>query len=263
MQIEFFDPGLTGTIFFNTNGQDFRIDGTETSFVAQIWQGLKLEGAGAWNSSEQTNSPAIIDNNPASENYGKPITEVCLSGPSSCAAVGNPFGPRGAPAADSPPLRFNLRLRYDWPIASSSYFQYLDGAVAHVQIGMVHTGHTFTQAGSNPPFVPGVTVGTARIRFADPAYRRPISVGLEKDALDLQRLRAEHHQFARDRLHQHGQFHRGADTDQAASARREFHLQLLMSTDTGRRPLPDRRHGGIALHAQGRWNRRSRRCARK
>ncbi|MGB6489485.1 MAG: TonB-dependent receptor [Steroidobacteraceae bacterium] len=182
VQIEFFDPGLTGTIFFNTNGQDFRIDGTETSFVAQIWQGLKLEGAGAWNSSEQTNSPSIIDNNPASENYGKPITEVCLAGPSSCAAVGNPFGPRGAPAADSPPLRFNLLLRYDWPISTSSYFQYLDGAVAHVQIGMVHTGHSFTQAGSNPPFVPGVTVGTARIRFEDPAYTTSdASIGLEKD----------------------------------------------------------------------------------
>ncbi len=183
VQIEFFDPGLTGTIFFNTNGQDFRIRGAETSFVAQIWRGLKFEGSGAWNSSEQTNSPALIDNNPASQNYRNPITQVCLSGPASCTPVGNPFGPRGAPAADSPPIRVTFLLRYDFPIAASTFFDYLDGAVAHVQFGMVHTGHSFTQAGSNPPFVPGVTVGTARIRFEDPAYTTyDASIGVAKDA---------------------------------------------------------------------------------
>ena len=186
VQIEFFDPGLTGTIFFNTNGQNFRIDGAETSFIAQIWRGLKLEGSGAWNSSEQTNSPALIDNNPGSANFGKPITEVCPAGPTSCGPTGNPFGPRGAPAAESPPMRLTLLLRYDFPISTASYFQYFNGAVGHLQFGMVHTGHSFTQAGSNPPFVPGVTVGTARIRFEDPAYTTcDASIGLSKDHWSL------------------------------------------------------------------------------
>ena len=181
VQIEFFDPGLTGTIFFNTNGQNFRINGLETSFIAQIWHGLKLEGSGAWNSSKQLNSPALIDNNPLSVNYGKPITAVCPTGPTSCAPVGNPFGPQGAPAADAPPIRLTLMLRYDFPIAASRSFQYFDGADGHLQVGMVHTGHSFTQAGSNPPFVPGVTVGTARIRFEDPAYTTyDASVGISK-----------------------------------------------------------------------------------
>ena len=182
VQIEFFDPGLTGTIFFNTNGQNFRINGAETSLVAQIWRGLKLEASGAWNSSEQTNSTALIDNNPASGNFGKPITEVCLAGPASCTPVGNPFGPRGAPAADSPPIRLTFLLRYDFPISAPTSLGYLDGSVGHVQFGMVHTGHSFTQAGSNPPFVPGVTVGTARIRFEDPAYTTyDASIGVSKD----------------------------------------------------------------------------------
>src|SRR5215469_2594277 len=182
VQIEFFDPGLTGTIFFNTNGQDFRIDGSETSFIAQIWSGLKLEGSAAWNSSEQTNSPALIDNNPASKYLGQPITEVCPSGPASCNPVGNPFGVRGAPAADSPPIHYSLLLRYDFPISAPSSFTFVDGAVAYVQFGAVHSGHSFTQAGSNPPFVPGVTVGTARIRFEDQAYSTyDAAVGLSKD----------------------------------------------------------------------------------
>ncbi len=183
VQIAFFDPGLTGTIFFNTNGQNFRINGVETSFVAQIWRGLKLLGSGAWNSSEQLNSPALIDNNPASVNYGKAITAVCPAGPSSCSPTGNPFGPPGSPAADAPPIRLTLMMRYDFPIAAPLTFGSLDGAEGHVQFGLVHTGHSFTQAGSNPPFVPGVTVGTARIRFEDPAYTTyDASIGISKGA---------------------------------------------------------------------------------
>ncbi len=181
VQIEFFDPGVSGTIFFNTNGQDFRIDGAETSFIAQIWRGLSLRAAGAWNSSEQTNSPALIDNNPASSNFGKPITEVCAAGPASCTPVGNPFGPRGAPAADSPPIRLTFLLRYDFPIHVPVYSGFWHGATGYVQFGVQHQGHSYTQAGSNPPFTPGVTISTARIRFIDPAYTiYDASVGVSK-----------------------------------------------------------------------------------
>ena len=181
VQIALFDPGLTGTVFFDTNGQNFRVDGAETSFIAQIWRGLTLRGTGAWNSSEQTNSPALIDNNPASANFGKPITEVCPSGPSDCTPVGDPFGPRGAPTSDSPPIRFTLFLRYEFPMPSSRYFGDLQGAVGHVQFGMMHQGHSFTQTGANPPFVPGVTVSTATLRFEDPAYTiYDASIGIAK-----------------------------------------------------------------------------------
>jgi len=170
VQISFFDPSFTGTAFFDDNGQNFRIDGAETQLVAQIWGGLTLRGAAAWNSSEQVNSPAIIDNNPLSVNYGKPITELCPSGPASCTPFANPFGPRGAPAANSPPIHYTLLLRYDFMINAPTYLQYLNGAAAHVQVGMQHQAHSFTQAGSNPPFLPGETIDTGRARFEDPAY---------------------------------------------------------------------------------------------
>ena len=169
-QISFFDPGFTGTVFFDANGQNFRINGAETSLIAQIWGGLKLQVAGAWNSSSQANSPVFFNNNPANANYGKPITEICGPTGTNCNPLINPFGPQGAPTADSPPIRLNFLLSYDFPINAPNSFQYLRDAEGHVQVGVQHQGHSFTQAGSNPPFVPGVTVGTARIRFEDPAY---------------------------------------------------------------------------------------------
>ena len=118
VQIEFFDPGVVGNIFYDTNGQNFLIKGLETSLVARVITGLTVQGAASWNQSQQTNSPALIDNNPASANYGKPITEVCSTG-GTCTAITNPFGPVGAPERR---LRrrssSTLRARYDWPIGA-------------------------------------------------------------------------------------------------------------------------------------------------
>jgi iron complex outermembrane recepter protein len=186
VQISFFDPGFTGTAFFDDNGQNFRIKGAETQLAAQVWGGLTLRGAAAWNSSEQLNSPAIIDNNPKSVNFGKPITQLCPSGPASCVPLANPFGPQGAPAADSPPIHFTVLLRYDFTISSNTYFKYLNSAGAFVQAGVQHQGHSFTQAGSNPPFLPGETIDTGRARFDLPAYSSfDASAGVSKDKWSL------------------------------------------------------------------------------
>ena len=75
VQVAFFDPGVVGNIFFNTNGQNFVIKGMETSLIARVTTGLTLQGAAAWNESRQTNSPVLLNNNPASPDFGKPITE--------------------------------------------------------------------------------------------------------------------------------------------------------------------------------------------
>ena len=182
VQVSFFDPGFTGTAFFNDNGQNFRIKGVETSIAAQLWRGLTFRGAAAWNSSEQTNSPAIIDNNPASANYGQPITEICAQGPTNCTPLANPFGPQGAPAANSPPIHFSLNLRYAFTIDAPASMPYLSGATAHIQVGVNHQGHSFTQAGSNPPFLPGQTIDTGRARFDNPAYTTyDASIGVSRD----------------------------------------------------------------------------------
>jgi iron complex outermembrane recepter protein len=182
VQVPFFDPGAVGNIFYNTNGQDFRIRGLETSVEARVVTGLTLRGAAAWNHSEQTNSPALIDNNPADNipggNYGKPITQKCtfntagaLTG---CSTIPNPYGPSGAPSANAPPIQFSLHARYEWS---------LNGYTPFVQAGANHSGHSFTQAGANPNYAVGGAFSTSRGRFENPAYSTyDASLGIAKDA---------------------------------------------------------------------------------
>jgi iron complex outermembrane recepter protein len=174
VQIEFFNPGVVGNIFYDTNGQDFEIKGVETQLVAQIVEGFTLQGAAAWNSSEQTNSPSLIVNNPAAPNYGKALTNACNLFLIVCAPVVNPFGVQGSPSADAPPVQFNIHARYEWHIA---------GYVPFIQAGVFHTAHYFTQAGANPTYHLGGTVSTSRGRFENPAYTTyDAAIGVSKDA---------------------------------------------------------------------------------
>jgi iron complex outermembrane receptor protein len=175
VQVAFFDPGVVGNIFFNTNGQNFLIKGVETSLIARVMTGLTLQGAASWNQSRQTNSPILLDNNPASANFGKPITFACNAFGLKCGPVTNPFGPVGAPSADAPPIQFSLRARYDWSVAG--------GFAPFVQVSATHSGHSFTQAGSNPTFAEAGAVSTGRLRFENPAYTTyDASFGVGKDA---------------------------------------------------------------------------------
>jgi hypothetical protein len=121
----------------------------------------------------QTNSPALIDNNPKSVNFGKPITQVCSTTGTGCAPITNPFGPIGAPSADAPPIQFSVRARYEWSIAGYSPF---------AQFGATHTGISFTQAGSNPT-IAQAGLSTSRLRFENPAYSTySASIGVAKNS---------------------------------------------------------------------------------
>jgi iron complex outermembrane receptor protein len=173
-QVAFFDPGVTGNIFFDTNGQNFLIKGIETSVVARVVTGFTVQGAASWNQSRQTNSPALIDENPASNNFGKAITQVCSTTGTNCSPITNPYGPIGAPSANAPPLQFSARARYEWNVS---------GYAPYIQFGATHNGHSFTQAGANPTFGPGETVTNSRGRFELPAYTvYDASLGVAKDA---------------------------------------------------------------------------------
>jgi iron complex outermembrane recepter protein len=174
VQVAFFDPGVVGNIFFNTNGQNFLIKGLETSLTARVVRGLTLQGAASWNHSEQTNSPILLNNNPNSPNFGQPITNACNQYGAVCAPVTNPFGPVGSPSANAPPVQFSLRARYEWVMAGYTPF---------VQVGLTHSGHSFTQAGSNPTIAEAGAVTTGRLRFENPAYTTvDASLGVAKDA---------------------------------------------------------------------------------
>ena len=172
VQISFFDPGLVGNLFFNANGQNFLVKGVETSMVARVTSGLTVQGAASWNQTRQTNSPALIDNNPMSANFGHAITQACDSTGSNCVAITNPFGPVGSATANAPPIQFSVRARYEWSFGDYNSF---------AQIGASHSGHSFTQAGSNPTFSGSSSISTSRLRFEDPAYTTfSASVGIAK-----------------------------------------------------------------------------------
>jgi len=178
VQVGFFDPGLIGNLTVNTNGQNFRVRGLETSIRAKITRALSLQGTASWNHSVQTNSPALIDGNPSSGTFGKSITEACDSTGTHCAPIANLFGPVGGPSANSPPIQFSLRLRYQWTRAGYAWF---------VQAGAMHTGHSFTQAGANPSLAAGGAVSTTVLRFENPAYSSyDAAMGAAHDAWSAQ-----------------------------------------------------------------------------
>ena len=71
-------------------------------------------------------------------------------------------------------MQFSLRARYEWNMAGFTPF---------VQFGTTHSGHSFTQAGSNPTFAQAGAVSTGRLRFENPAYTTyDASFGVAKDA---------------------------------------------------------------------------------
>jgi iron complex outermembrane receptor protein len=173
-QVSFFDPGVLGNVGFSTNGPDYRVRGLETSFIALLAEGLTAQGAASWNSSEQTNSPFLVANNPAllanpatASEFGQPVLQF-----------GNPYGPLGTPSANSPPFQFNLRLRYQWEMISYHLF---------AQAGATHTAHSFTQFGSNPSLSNGGAISTNQLRFENPPYTEyDASVGAAKDGWSVE-----------------------------------------------------------------------------
>ena len=126
VQVLFFDPqaGL-GNLTFVTNGPNYRIRGVELQTTAVVAHGLSITGAASWNSSNQTNSPYLIDSK--GPLTGQPIT-----------SIPNPYGSAGSPTAESPPLQFNLRARYEFKINDYNAFW---------QVGGQHQAHSYTATG--------------------------------------------------------------------------------------------------------------------
>jgi outer membrane receptor protein involved in Fe transport len=152
VQTQFFDPqqGL-GNLTFNTNGPDYKVKGIEIQLVAAPVQGLTVAGSAAWNSSEQTNSPSLLNNNPyCTATVGPNNPTPCVPGYGNpIAGVPNPYGAPGSRLAMSPPFEGTLRLRYEWPLAV--YHAYVQGVVSHI-------GETISQTGNVSPFtMPGYT----------------------------------------------------------------------------------------------------------
>jgi outer membrane receptor protein involved in Fe transport len=139
-----------GNLTFGVNGPDYEVKGVELQVNWLVMTGLSVTGSASWNSSELSNSPALLNNNPASPTFGQAIH---LSG--------NLYGNPGSPLADSPPFQTNLRARYAWD---------WNGYQPFVQGGFQHQSHSLSATGY---------VAT----FDQPAWTTyDLTMGLSKDA---------------------------------------------------------------------------------
>ncbi len=138
VQVSFFCPqcGL-GNLTYNTNGPDYRVKGVELQLAANIWHGLSVNGAAAWNSGQLVNSPALVGNIPGTADYGKPLSNFYQNGVAT--PLQNVYGVQGSSLANSPPFEGSLRARYDW--VWGTYLPY-------VQVGMQHQAHSLSAAGN-------------------------------------------------------------------------------------------------------------------
>jgi iron complex outermembrane recepter protein len=125
-----------GNLLFITNGPTYQVRGVELQLAARVMTGLTVQGSTAWNSGELVNSPRLIDNNPASPEFGQAITTQYLNGVAT--PEQNVYGVAGRPLASSPPFEANLRVRYDWEVGD--YLPY-------AQIGFQHQAHSQSQTG--------------------------------------------------------------------------------------------------------------------
>jgi iron complex outermembrane receptor protein len=110
--VELFAPQLGfGNLIFITNGPSYRVRGGELQVLGRVTDGFTVQAAATYNRSYETNSPALLNNNPASPNVGRPIK-----------GVENVFGLPGSPLGQSPTFQGNIRARYEYPIGDYKTF---------------------------------------------------------------------------------------------------------------------------------------------
>ena len=135
--VEFFAPQLgLGNLTFVTNGPNYRVRGGELQVVAAPTEGLTVQGSASYNKSMETNSPFLINNNPASNTFGQAITNYVKGG--TVTDLVNVYGATGSPLSQSPLFQGNVRVRYELPVGSYRAFgqladQYYGGSWNTVQ----------------------------------------------------------------------------------------------------------------------------------
>jgi iron complex outermembrane recepter protein len=138
VQLGLFDPVNLGNTSFVVNGPTYVVKGVELQLVARPFEGLTVQGSSSWNSTNQTNAPCLTSDRVSAGNptpLGTCITQV--NGQS----YTNPYGVLDTSPAFSPPLEFNLRVRYDWAFNDYKPF---------VMVGANHIATTRNEPASFP-----------------------------------------------------------------------------------------------------------------
>lgn len=170
-------PGTCGCLTY-VNGPSYTIKGVELQFAAHVGNGLTLQGASSWNSSNLTNVKCV-------QSAG--VTQLTPYNPTpagQCITVieGLPYAPlgvRNSAPPFSPPLSFDLRARYDWSAGASEPFAWIGtshvGAMSNEPAGFP----VGNDAGQVLAFPPG---GNKVLKYTIPAYTTyDAALGVLKD----------------------------------------------------------------------------------
>ncbi len=165
-------PSSSATPPSCTNGPSYNIKGVEAQVVGRVIEGLTVQGSATYDDDKQSNSPSLIDNNPASINYGKAITQVVQNGVG-LVAFTNPFGTIGSTPAFSPKFQGNLRGRYDRQVGEYK---------AYGSLGASYTGSMYNEPATYLSGT-GVTIpSTTVLRYLQAAYvTEDAQIGVGKD----------------------------------------------------------------------------------
>jgi len=157
--VEFFDPqGGFGNLTFVTNGPNYRVRGAELQLTARVTEAFTVIASASNNDGVESNSPALLNNNPASPGYGKLIINPTTGQP-----ILNVFNPQGSPLANAPELQANVRLRYDFTIGEYKSF---------AQVGAEHISDSHSGVGAIDNYdQPGWTTYDASVGFAKDSWK--------------------------------------------------------------------------------------------
>jgi outer membrane receptor protein involved in Fe transport len=173
VQYSIFDPPFGVNTTFLANGPNYRILGLEGQFVARLTEGLTLQGSGSYNHNTVSSSPCLVSDVPSSPTYGNCITLAVPKGSTTLTSVGSPLGVVGSDAPFSPAFQGNIRLRYEWNIASYHAF---------AQVGGNYVGSIWNEPAGYFSGEGVLIPSTTTLRYHIPGYATlDASVGVSKD----------------------------------------------------------------------------------
>jgi hypothetical protein len=133
-------PAGFGNTSFQTNGPSYHIKGFEAQLVTRPLDGLTVQAGFTYNDAKQSSAPLLTVDNPASANFGQPLTSYYKNGVR--IAVQSPFGNIGDPTPFSPKVQADLRARYEWQGAAELKW-FMTG-------GFSYTGPTYNEPSTYP-----------------------------------------------------------------------------------------------------------------
>jgi iron complex outermembrane receptor protein len=174
VQLALFDPVNLGNTNFVVNGPTSLVKGVELQLVARPMEGLTVQGSSSWNSTNQTNAPCLMSNRESAGNpspLGTCITQV------KDRPYTNPYGVLDTSPPFSPPLEFNLRVRYDWSFKDYKPFV----AVGTNHIATMRNEPASFPSGTSSSFCTPIPT-TTLCQYVMPGYTTyDAAIGLTKD----------------------------------------------------------------------------------